>query len=167
LLPAAHIASAILFNRLAYHDEHLGPSAVGALTPDMADTTFAWVLRVTSTRHHLAHTLLAGSGFTLLVMQICGLRTARSFGSAYLLHLVGDDIHHGRVPWLMPFSARKRRPRARGRRQLTTWAVGFLLELPALVLLILLARLRGRASTTEATTLPRGAENASLLFPPL
>jgi hypothetical protein len=147
----------LVVNRLGYKDERVAPAALGALVPDVVDTTLAWVLHVASTRHHSAHSPLAGSALTLLTMQVSGPRNARSFGTAYLVHLVTDDIHHGRVPWLMPFSGRKRRPHASGRKRLTPWAVGFLLELPAIAVLALLAGAKKRAGTTGVAGPPPDA----------
>jgi len=125
LFPVAHIASAILFNRLAYNDESVIPAAVGSLVPDAIDKPLAWVLRVTPSSHHFAHTPLAAGALALLTARLYGRAPARSVASAYLLHLVTDDLHHGRVPWLLPFSRYKRLPHRRDWRLL---AVGLVLE---------------------------------------
>jgi len=144
LFPIAHIASAVLFNRLAFNDESITPAAVGSLVPDAIDKPLAWVLRVTPASHHLAHTPLAAGALSLLTARLFGRKTARSVASAYLLHLVSDDMHHGRVPWLMPFSPYKRLPRRRDWRLL---AVGLVLE--ALSVAFLLKR--GASPNTMTT----------------
>ncbi len=146
MFPIAHVASAVLVNRLVYDDDRIAPAVAGALLPDLVDKTLAWVLHVTSSSHHVAHTPLAAAGLSLIAGCLWGTSTARSFGFAYLTHLVGDEVHHGRVPWRMPFSSQRRRNRAEGTEKIRLRAIGILLEVPASVLLFALARPRRRPS---------------------
>ena len=110
MFPIAHIASAVAFNRYVFNDGRLTPSILGALIPDAVDKTLAWVLRITSSSHHIAHTPLAALMLSFVVKQFANAEVGRSFGAAYFLHLLGDEIHHGRVPWLLPFRDYRRRP---------------------------------------------------------
>jgi hypothetical protein len=146
MLPAAHIVTALLVNRFVWNDDRLLPAALVALLPDAIDKTSAWVFRLSQSSHRVAHNLMAVAGFSLLAATLWGPEAARSFGSAYVIHLVGDELHNGRVPWFAPFSAQTRQPPLQGRRRAATWAVGVALELPAIALLIRLAsqRYQGR-----------------------
>ena len=136
----------MLFNRLVFKDEEVAPAAVGSLLPDFVDKPLAWVLRVTPSSHYLAHTPLAGAALSLMVARLWGSRTARSFGSAYLLHLLADELHHGRVPWLMPFSAHKRLPH---RRSLRRSLASLISEIAAFALARCLLRHPGTTSADE------------------
>jgi hypothetical protein len=147
LFPIAHIASAMLFNRLLYQDKGLVAGALGSLIPDAVDKPLAWVLRVTPSSHYLAHTPLAAAGLSLIVARLSGARAARSFGSAYLLHLLTDDLHHGRVAWLLPFSRYRRLPR---RRSIWLFAIGLLGEVPAFALARFLLRRSSAAGADDA-----------------
>ncbi len=111
MFPASHAASAVVVNRALLGEHLLVPSVIGALLPDAIDKTLAWVLKVTDSTHHIAHTPLAALGFTILARQCLGDRWSKAFGTAYFAHLVGDEVHHGRVPWFMPLSSRTRRKR--------------------------------------------------------
>lgn len=139
MFPIAHTAAAALFNRLALKDDSLIPAALGSLLPDAVDKPLAWVLRVTPSSHHIAHTPVAAVALSAVAARLFGARTALGFGSAYLAHLVCDDLFHGRVPWLLPFSSYRRRPPRKDRRLLM---LGLLLEVPALLLLVFLSRWR-------------------------
>jgi hypothetical protein len=147
LFPIAHVASAMLLNRLLYRDSEVPATALGALVPDAVDKPLAWVLRVTPSSHYVAHTPLAGAALSLVVARLWGLRAARAFGSAYLSHLLIDDLHHGRVPWLLPASQYRRLPR---RRSPWLFAIGVLGEIPALALIMLLLKNRGRAGGSQS-----------------
>jgi hypothetical protein len=103
MLPTAHIASALLFNRLSRLDKGMGPAVLGSLVPDGIDKTLAWVLRLTPAARHIAHTPLAAILLSAGASTVLGRRWGTAFGAAYLVHLVGDLWHHGHVPWLMPF----------------------------------------------------------------
>ena len=140
MFPIAHVASAVLANRLAYDDDRIAPAVVGALLPDLVDKTLAWVLHVTESSHHIAHTPLAAAGLSLVAARFWGRSIARSFGSAYFIHLVGDEVHHGRVPWRMPFSSSRRKDSAVGAEKMRLRVLGILLEVPASVLLFALTR---------------------------
>lgn len=149
MFPVAHIASGMLFNRLLYKDKGVAAAALGSLIPDAVDKPLAWVLRVTPSSHYLAHTPLAAAGLSLIVARLCGRRAARAFASAYLLHLLTDDLHHGRVPWLLPFSRNRRLPR---RRSIWLFAIGLLGEVPAFALAQFLLR---RSKRCRRQTMPR------------
>lgn len=153
MFPIAHVASAMLLNRLLYKDRDVAAPALASLLPDAVDKPLAWVLRVTPSSHYYAHTPLAAAGLTLLVARLWGSRAARAFGSGYLLHLLADDLHHGRVPWLLPFSPYRRLPRRR-----SPWllAAGVLGEIPGLALALFLLRSREGAGKGEAAP-PAGA----------
>lgn len=146
MFPIAHLASAVLVNRLVYDEDRIAPAAVGALLPDLVDKTLAWVLHVTQSSHHIAHTPLAAVGLSLVAARFWGKGTARLFGSAYITHLVGDEVHHGRVPWRMPFSSQRRRDRAVGAEKMRLRVVGILIEVPASLLLLALSRPSNRPS---------------------
>ncbi len=131
MFPVAHIASAALINRLFRGDSRLGPAIAGALLPDAIDKPLALVLLTPS--HHVGHTPLAALALSVLVALAFGRERALSFGTAYIVHLLGDELHHGRVPWLMPLSDSKRRRDPHNRFFLA-------LELPAAALMLFLAR---------------------------
>lgn len=103
MLPTAHIASALLCNRLLGLNAGVSTAVLGSLVPDAIDKTLAWVLRLTPSARHAGHTPLAAMLLSLGASAILGRRRGVSFGAAYLVHLVGDLWHGGHVPWLMPF----------------------------------------------------------------
>ncbi|MGB2695747.1 MAG: metal-dependent hydrolase [Dehalococcoidia bacterium] len=102
MLPIAHIASALLVNRIAGLDDDPMPSIAGALVPDALDKTLSWVLGATPSARYIGHTPLLAAGAALVAAPIVGRRRAAAFGVAYIAHLVGDLWEHGHVPWLMP-----------------------------------------------------------------
>lgn len=103
MLPIAHIASALLANRVVELDDDPVPSVAGALVPDAVDKTLAWVLGATPTARHIGHTPFVAAGATLVAASVAGRRRAAAFGVAYLAHLLGDLTEGGHVPWLLPF----------------------------------------------------------------
>ena len=103
MLPTAHIASALLFNRVTGLDRGMSPAVLGALVPDAIDKTLAWVIQAVPAARHIAHTPLAAVLLSAGASAVLGRRWATAFGAAYLVHLVGDLWHRGHVPWLMPF----------------------------------------------------------------
>lgn len=109
MFPFAHIASAVAFNRNVLNDESFEAAMLGALFPDAVDKTLAWVLHVTSSSHHIAHTPLAAITLSFVAGKVVSEEFGRSFGAAYFMHLLGDELHHGRVPWFLPISDYKRR----------------------------------------------------------
>ena len=145
----------MLLNRLLHKDKDVAATALGSLIPDAVDKPLAWVLRVTPSSHYLAHTPLAAAGLSLIVARLCGPKAARSFGSAYLLHLLTDDFHHGRVPWLLPFSRYRRLPH---RRSVGLFAVGLLGEVSGIALARFLLRRSSGARTDDATATAGGEE---------
>ena len=137
MLPIAHIASALVVNRVAGLHTGLAPAVAGALVPDAIDKTLAWVLGIVPTARHAGHTPLAVAVFGLAGAALIGKRWGAAFASAYATHLVCDLWKHGHVPWLMPF----KRYHVRGER----WSVGFnrstlLLEAIGLAAITVLAR---------------------------
>ena len=137
MLPMAHIASALVVNRVAGLDTGMAPAVAGALLPDAIDKTLAWVLGVVPAARHAGHTPVAVAVFGLASSVVIGRRWGAAFASAYATHLVGDLWQHGHVPWLMPF----KRYHVRGER----WSVGLdrstlLLEAIGLAAIALLAR---------------------------
>jgi hypothetical protein len=131
VFPASHAASAAVVNRAVLGEHQLVPTVIGALLPDAIDKSLAWVFKVTDTTHHIAHTPLAVLGFSVIARQCFGARWARAFGMSYFVHLVGDEVHHGRVPWFMPLSSRTRRKRGEPHSRLF-----MALELPSSVMLL-------------------------------
>jgi LexA-binding, inner membrane-associated putative hydrolase len=140
LFPVAHVVSALILNRVVYTDTSAAPAIAASLLPDAADKTLSWVLRVTVSSHHIAHTPLAALWLSLSVAHVFGARAARAFGTAYLLHLITDDLHHGRVPWLMPFSNHRRLPHPEGPNRVRIIVMGILLETISLALAIKMSR---------------------------
>ena len=137
MLPIAHIASALVVNRVAGLSTGMAPAVAGALLPDAIDKTLAWVLGVVPAARHAGHTPLAVAAFGLAGSALIGKRWGAAFASAYATHLVGDLWQHGHVPWLMPF----KRYHVRSER----WSVGLdrstlLLEAIGLAAIALLAR---------------------------
>lgn len=130
MYPASHAASAALVNRALFGEDDPAATIAGALLPDVIDKTMAWVLRITRSSHHAGHTPVAAFAFSLLAAPVFGRRRAAAFGAAYLVHLAGDELHHGRVPWLMPLSSHKRRRHDESHRR---WFLAF--EAPALLVL--------------------------------
>jgi hypothetical protein len=100
MLPTAHIASALLLNRLSGLDEGAAVTVLGSQVPDAIDKTLAWILRATPAARHIAHTPLAAIVLSLGASALLGRRKGMA---AYLAHLVGDLWDDGHVPWLMPF----------------------------------------------------------------
>ena len=103
MLPLAHIASALLANRLAAIDRGPGPSLAGALLPDAIDKSLAWVLGVTPSARYLGHTPLAAAALSAGAGRLFGRRAGLAFGLAYCVHLLGDLWDEGHIPWLLPF----------------------------------------------------------------
>jgi hypothetical protein len=130
LFPASHAASAALINRALFRKDDPAATIVGSLLPDVIDKSMAWVLRVTKSSHHAGHTPLAAIAFTTIAATVVGRQRAAVFGMAYLAHLAGDELHHGRVPWLMPLSRRKRLRHGESQRR---WLLVF--EAPAVLVL--------------------------------
>ena len=132
MFPLAHIAAALALNKLVLNDEHAVTSITASLLPDAIDKTLAWVLKVTSSSHFVAHTPLAAAGASYVIGRTIGPEAGKSFGLAYAAHLVADELHHGRVPWRLPFSRATRLPRRASKRRLL---VGLSLEVLALPLI--------------------------------
>ena len=137
MLPIAHIASALVVNRVAGLGSGMAPAVAGALLPDAIDKTLAWVLGIVPVARHVGHTPVAVAAFGLAGSALIGKRWGAAFASAYATHLVCDLWQHGHVPWLMPF----KRYHVRGER----WSVGFdrstlLLEAIGLAAIVVLAR---------------------------
>src|SRR3990172_3831496 len=144
MLPTAHIACALVINRLAGLDRGLVPAVLGSLVPDAIDKTLAWVLDAVPASRHIGHTPFAAGLATIGASTVFGRRKGLALGAAYLAHLVADLWHGGHVPWLMPF----RRYRERGRR----WHVRLsgnelALELAGAVVILLMLR-----AATQRTT---------------
>jgi len=134
--PSAHLAASLLLNEVYRGDR--ASAAAGAVVPDLIDKTLAWLLGVTPSGRHAAHSLAGAGVLTLATAWLAGPTRGVSFGASYLCHLVGDLWEGGHVPWLMPFrkyaySERRWNP------GITSRAV--LLELAGMVLL---ARLTAR-----------------------
>lgn len=115
MFPVAHSAvGAILGRRFEASDGSTGRAAAAgiaaALVPDLIDKPLAWVLHWTPTSHHIAHSLPGALAAAGVVHVAFGRTASTAFGASYLAHLVTDEIHHGKVPWLMPFSRRRRVP---------------------------------------------------------
>jgi hypothetical protein len=127
----------LLCNRLIVGDRRMAPALCGALAPDVIDKTLAWVLRITDSSHSVAHSAAAGVALSVAARAVFGADGARSFASAYVLHLVEDEWHHGRVRWLFPLSHATRRPKGAAR---SGWPLA--LEIPAAVVLLALLRAR-------------------------
>ena len=102
MLPTAHIASALIVQRIAGKDANPGMAIAGALLPDAIDKTLAWVLKVTPSGRHIGHTPLAAGVASLGASAMLGREAGRALGLSYLVHLAGDLWHGGHVPWLMP-----------------------------------------------------------------
>ena len=109
----------------------MAAAVLGALLPDALDRTLHLILRVTHRSHHIGHTPLSVAALTVVAVAFVNPNFAGRFAFSYLTHLVTDDLHHGRVPWLLPFSAWTRLPQARGRARLRNWLVGLALEFPS------------------------------------
>ena len=132
MFPLAHVASALALNKLVLNDAHAIPSMAGSLLPDAIDKTLAWVLKITPSSHFVAHTPLAAAGASVAVGRALGHEAGRAFGLAYAAHLITDELHHGRVPWQLPFSAATRLPRRSSSRRLF---VGLALEVLSMPLI--------------------------------
>jgi len=134
MYPLAHLAASLLLNE-AYRGDR-GSAAAGAIVPDLIDKTLAWVLGVTPSGRHAAHSLAGASVLTLATLRFAGRRRGLSFGASYLCHLVADLWQGGHVPWLLPF---RRYAHAERRWKLgITWRA-MLLEVVGMVLLTRLA----------------------------
>lgn len=134
MYPLAHLAASLLLNEACRGDR--ASAAAGAIVPDLVDKTLAWVLGVTPSGRHAAHSLAGASALTLATMRFTGRRKAASFGASYLCHLVGDIGEGGHVPWLMPF---KRYAHSERRWKLgMTWRAA-LVEVVGMVILARLA----------------------------
>jgi hypothetical protein len=134
--PSAHLAASLLLNEVYRGDRT--SAAAGAIVPDLIDKTLAWLLGVTPSGRHAAHSLAGAGVLTLATARLAGPTRGASFGASYLCHLVGDLWGGGHVPWLLPF---KRYGYSEQRWNLgITWRV-VLLELAGMVLL---ARLTAR-----------------------
>lgn len=143
MLPFGHVAVAGLTNRMIWGEVSPLPTLVGALLPDLLDKPPAWVLKITSTSHGYGHTPLVALLAGLVASRVMVRNDARQLATAYYSHLVADDAHHGRVPWLLPFSAWKRRSRSTTNAR---WKFGILLEFPAVALIgYWIARTCGRS----------------------
>lgn len=146
MLPTAHIASALLANRLAGLGDDAAPAVLGALVPDLIDKTLSWVLGVVPASRHIGHTPLAVAVASIGVAAFVGRRRAAAFGLAYLVHLLGDLWEHGHVPWLMPF---KRYDQAGERWQVQVSAGSAALEVLGFAYLLWAAK-EGSASSRRA-----------------
>ena len=136
MYPSAHLAASLLLNE-AYHGDRAS-AAAGAIVPDLIDKTLAWLLGVTPSGRHAAHSPAGAGALTLATAWLAGPTRGASFGASYLCHLVGDLWEGGHVPWLMPF---RKYGYSEGRWNVgITWSA-LLLELAGM---ILLARLTAR-----------------------
>ena len=136
MVPSAHLAASLLLNEVYRGDR--ASAAAGAVVPDLIDKTLAWLLGVTPSGRHAAHSLAGAGVLTLTTAWLAGPTRGASFGASYLCHLVGDLWEGGHVPWLMPFRKYAYSER-RWNLGITSRAV--LLELAGMVLL---ARLTAR-----------------------
>lgn len=147
MFPASHAASAAVVNRALFGEHYLVPTVAGALLPDAIDKSLAWILKVTHSTHHIAHTPLAAAAFAMLASRCLGPRWATAFGTSYFVHLVGDEIHHGRVPWFLPLSNRRSRKSGESHSPL------FLaLELPSAAILLHIAAREREKRRAEAVS---------------
>lgn len=151
MLPTAHIATALAVNRMAGFRSGDAPAILGALVPDAIDKTLSWVLRVTPVARHIAHTPLAVGVLSLGASAVLGRPWARAFATAYIVHLLGDLWHGGKVPWLLPFKRYDWRAKP--------WHVDFTLDL------ILLEAL-GAAAIVLLLRLPPPADDAAATLSP-
>ncbi len=107
MLPLAHIASALVANKLAGVmadvDDGPAPAVLGALLPDAIDKSLAWVFRVAPVARYAGHTLIAVAAAGIAGAALKDGRWGRALAVAYGVHLLGDLWQHGHVPWLMPF----------------------------------------------------------------
>lgn len=136
MYPSAHLATSLLLNEVYRGDR--ASAAAGAIVPDLIDKTLAWLLGVTPSGRHAAHSLAGAGVLTMATAWLAGPERGASFGASYLCHLVGDLWEGGHVPWLMPFRKYKHSERR--------WDLGItwravLLEFAGMVLL---ARLTAR-----------------------
>jgi membrane-bound metal-dependent hydrolase YbcI (DUF457 family) len=99
--PSAHLAASLLLNEVYRGDR--ASAAAGAIVPDLIDKTLAWLLGVTPSGRHVAHSLAGAGVLTLATAWLAGPRRGASFGASYMCHLVGDLWEGGHVPWLTPF----------------------------------------------------------------
>ena len=129
MFPAGHVWAAATVNRAAWRDDAFLPTLLGAALPDLIDKP-AWALGRHGSSHRFGHTPLAAIAVWAVAAEVAGPRFARLLGTAYLSHLVADELHHGRVPWLLPLSdwkSRDKDPTAR------TKLAGLAIEVPALL----------------------------------
>lgn len=146
MFPIGHIASATLLGSLSGRRPSLLAAGVSQL-PDVLDKPVAWVLRLSGSSHLLAHSLLGWLLFRGLAGAVLSSDKRAEVSDAYLSHLLADELHHGRVPWLYPFSAAKSRERDRSGRTLRT---GMLLEIGAVAYLSVLMLLTVRHRPEES-----------------
>lgn len=146
MFPIGHIASATLLGSLSGRR----PSLLAAITsqiPDLLDKPVAWVLRLSDSSHLLAHSLLGWLLFRELAGTVLPPDQRAEVSDAYLSHLLADELHHGRVPWLYPFSAEKSREKDRSGR---TFRTGMLLEVGAAAYLSVVMLLTVRQRSTDS-----------------
>lgn len=124
MFPIGHVASAVLLAQLRGRRPSLA-TVVSSQIPDLLDKPFAWVLRRSESSHLLAHSLIGWLLFRLLAASALSRQRSAELSDAYLSHLLADELHHGRVPWLYPVSTAKRRARDRSGRVLR---IGLILE---------------------------------------
>jgi len=86
--PSAHLAASLLLNEVYRGDR--ASAAAGAVVPDLIDKTLAWLLGVTPSGRHAAHSLAGAGVLTLATAWLAGPTRGASFGASYLCHLVGD-----------------------------------------------------------------------------
>ena len=102
MLPTAHVASALLAQRVLPVEPDREAAIAGALLPDVIDKTLAWVLKVAPSGRHIGHTPIAALLISAGASAVFGRKRGVALGSAYAVHLVGDLWKGGHVPWLMP-----------------------------------------------------------------
>lgn len=124
MFPIGHVASAVALAQVRGRRPGVA-TVVSSQIPDLLDKPFAWVLRRSESSHLLAHSLLGWSLFQLVTAAMFSKQRSTELSDAYLSHLLADELHHGRVPWLYPFSTAKRRAKDRSGRVLR---VGLILE---------------------------------------
>jgi hypothetical protein len=125
MFPIGHVASAVLLGQTRGRRPSVATVAASQI-PDLLDKPFAWVLRRSESSHLLAHSLVGWLLFKVLASALFSERRSAELSDAYLSHLLADELHHGRVPWLYPFSSAKRRAKDRSGQILR---IGLVLEL--------------------------------------
>ena len=134
MFPFAHVATATTVNRTAFHDDQDLIAASGALLPDAIDKTLCWVLGITKNSHHIGHSAVGALTLSALFTHWFGAEKGRLFAAAYTSHLLGDELHHGRVPWFLPFTSWTRLPHRKNTARRNAF---LLLEFPAMLILVL------------------------------